>query len=255
MNFVETNLIKAFLEHLSKNKIKWIRSLRLKKNRDSEAVFVVEGEKMVREILKTWTKHIALFCTSNEAFNEREDAFFIDKSTMKELSSLHTPSDFLVVMRQPKLETKAAKVTLAIDGIQDPGNMGTIIRTADWFGVDEIVCAKETVDIFNPKVIQSSMGSLFRIPVSYVDLHEYLSKASCPIYGALLEGEDIYEKKLNAPCIFLIGNEGNGISKTLRPLIGEPVLIPGKGAAESLNAAVATGIVLSEFSRSNSMHT
>lgn len=239
------------MEHLSKNKIKWIRSLRLKKNRDSEAVFVVEGEKMMREILKNWSHYIVLFCTSNEEFRENNDAFFIDKNTMKDLSALRTPSDFLLVMRQPPLQSNTTNLTLAIDGIQDPGNMGTIIRTADWFGVDEIVCSKETVDIFNSKVIQSSMGSLFRIPVRYLDLHNYLSDASRPIYGALLEGGDIYEKKLHAKCIIVIGNEGNGISKSLCSLIDEPIFIPGKGAAESLNAAVATGIVLSEFSRSD----
>jgi TrmH family RNA methyltransferase len=239
------------VEHLSKNKIKWIRSLRLKKNRDSESIFVVEGDKMVREIIENWSDQIVLLCTTNTSYSETKESYIVDLKTMKELSTLHTPSNFLVVVKQPKFDQPNGNFILAIDGVQDPGNMGTIIRTADWFGVDQIVCSHETVDIFNSKVIQSSMGSIFRVPVTYTDLNEYLSSTSLPIFGALLEGKNMYESSIGAEGIILMGNEGNGISESLRPLISEPILIPGKGAAESLNVAVATAVILAEFARKN----
>lgn len=237
------------MEKLSKNKIKWIRSLRLKKNRDLESTFVVEGSKMVNEIIANWPEHIVCLCTTDEAFESRLESYYVSIQTMKELSTLHSASDILAVVKKPYPEISNAKFILAIDGVQDPGNLGTMIRTADWFGVDKIVCSKETVDIFNSKVIQSSMGSLFRIPIEYTDLAVYLSESKLPVYGALLEGENMYDSKLDSKAIVLLGNEGNGISENLRAFVSNPILIPGKGQAESLNVAVATGVILAEFAK------
>lgn len=237
------------MEKLSKNKIKWIRSFRLKKNRDLESLFVVEGDKMVKEIISDWSDQIVCICTVDETFQSPHETFLVDESMMKELSTLHSASSILAVVKKPAHETADAKFILAIDGVQDPGNFGTIIRTADWFGVDQIVCSKETVDVFNSKVIQSSMGSLFRIPIAYTDLATYLKESSLPIYGALLEGKNMYETKLTSKSITLMGNEGNGISEDLRAFITDPILIPGKGKAESLNVAVATGVILAEIAR------
>lgn len=168
---------------------------------------------------------------------------------MRELSMLHSASNILAIVKKPIHETSDSKFILAIDGVQDPGNFGTIIRTADWFGVDKIVCSKETVDVFNSKVIQSSMGSLFRIPIVYTNLATYLQESTLPIYGALLEGKNMYESKLTSKSITLMGNEGNGISEELRTFITDPILIPGKGKAESLNVAVATGVILAEIAK------
>lgn len=237
------------MEKLSKNKIKWIRSLRLKKNRDLESIFVVEGEKMVKEIISDWSDKIVCLCTTNESFESSHEIYHVDQQTMKELSTLSTASNLLAVVRKPVHELTDPKFIVAIDGIQDPGNMGTIIRTADWFGVDRIICSKETVDVFNSKVIQSSMGSLFRVPIEYTDLNSYLSETKLPVYGALLEGKNMYDQDLKSEGVVLMGNEGNGISEALRELITDPILIPGHGNAESLNVAVATGVILAEFTR------
>ncbi|NRA12489.1 MAG: RNA methyltransferase [Crocinitomicaceae bacterium] len=214
-----------------------------------ESAFVVEGSKMVHEIINNWSDHIVCLCTTDEAFKSEFESYFVSSPTMKELSTLHSASDILAVVRKPSAEISEPKFILAIDGVQDPGNLGTMIRTADWFGVDKIVCSKETVDVFNSKVIQSSMGSLFRIPIEYTDLQTYLSDSSLPIYGALLEGESMYDSKLDSNAIVLLGNEGNGISENLRSLVSNPILIPGKGQAESLNVAVATGVILAEFAK------
>jgi RNA methyltransferase, TrmH family len=221
----------------------------MKKNRDLESVFVVEGDKMVKEIISNWSEQIVCLCTTDEQFESNIESYYLTVQEMKELSTLHTASSIMAVVKKPVHEVSNPKFILAVDGVQDPGNMGTIIRTADWFGVDQIVCSKETVDIFNSKVIQSSMGSLFRIPIIYSNLSTYLTETPLPVYGALLEGSNMYEKELSSEAIVLVGNEGNGISEELRPLISDPILIPGKSDAESLNVSVATGIVLSEFAK------
>jgi len=247
--FVQTNVIKAFVEILSKNKIKWIRSLRLKKNRDAEQLFIVEGDKMVRELLVQWSKYVVAVCTTDKDFICDSELFLTEDRIMKELSAHRTPSKLLAIVRMPKFEEESTTRILAIDGVQDPGNMGTIIRTADWFGIEKVVCSKETVDIFNPKVIQSSMGSLFRIPVEYMDLSHYLKQSELPIYGALLEGKNLYQASLEEKAIIVVGNEGSGITASVQDTIDHPVHIPGKGGAESLNVAVATGVILAEFSK------
>lgn len=235
------------MEVLSKNKIKWIRALRMKKNRDLEKLFVVEGAKMVQEILDLWPEAIECIVTLDTNTHYHSRQFHTDEATMKMLTALKTPSSLLAIVRQPDLSEQKSGFILAIDGIQDPGNMGTIIRTADWFGVSTIVCSNETVDIFNPKVIQSSMGSLFRVPCVYKDLETYLGETSLPIYGALMEGTSLGDVEPFSNGILVMGNEGNGVSEEITAKINQAVHIPGKGGAESLNVAVATGIILSHL--------
>lgn len=233
------------MDYLSKNKIKWIKSLRLKKNRDSENVFVVEGNKIVDEVESNWPELIEVRCSTDQTFSNYEQ---VSDADMKAMSSLKTPSDKLLVVRKPEIN-KTSTLTLLIDGIQDPGNFGTIIRTADWFGINEIICSKETVDAYNSKVVQSTMGSLFRTQITYCDLVEYIQASDKPTFGALLNGKSMYEYKLPSSANLIIGNEGNGISEALIPFIDNPILIPRHGEAESLNAAIATAVLLAEFKR------
>lgn len=240
------------METLSKNKIKWIRSLRLKKNRDVENLFVIEGEKMVLELIEQWPDHIEFICGTISNLTTNQPYYLTDEKTMKEISSLKTPNKLLAVVKKPRptLERKESFIVV-LDDVQDPGNMGTILRTCDWYNVDKIVCSKNTVDIFNTKVIQSSMGSLFRIPVVYCDLNEYLQQSKLTIYGALLEGKNIYQQQLERNGIIVMGNEGQGISQEIQKHITESLHIPRFGGAESLNVSIATGIILSEFCRNN----
>ena len=170
---------------------------------------------------------------------------------MKQISALKTPGKLLAVVRIPVPKASNSDLIIALDGIQDPGNLGTIIRTADWFGISSIVCSKDTVDCFNQKVVQATMGSLFRMSIQYVDLDSYLAETSIPIYGALLDGKDMYSSPMEKQGILLIGNEGKGISNVIKAHVTHPILIPKYGEAESLNAAMATGIILAEYKRMN----
>ncbi len=241
------------MQSLSKNKIKWIRSLQQKKFREEYGLFIVEGEKMVQEAIDFFGHSIEFLCvTKSSKINVPTSSFEIALATeeeLKSISSLKNPNNSLVVLKIPAKKTIDTNFRIALDGIQDPGNMGTILRLADWFNVKEIICSKETVDIYNPKVVQASMGAIFRINVVYCDLVEYLSKTKEPIYGALLEGENIYKKTIAPHGILVLGNEGNGISQKVIDHIKEPITIPRFGQAESLNVSVATGILLSEFFR------
>lgn len=236
------------MEPLSKNKVKLIRSLRLKKNRISEGLFVVEGDKMVREIIDSHPDLVEFICTTQD---ERlyVHSFHTDVRTMKEITTLTNPPSLLAVIKKVNLPQSDKGIILALDGIQDPGNLGTIIRTADWFGIKQIICSKETVDCYNPKVVQSTMGSIFRLRIDYLDLNEYMTNCDLPVYGALLDGKNMYEKTFEKNALLLIGNEGNGISGDLLPRITYPILIPQHGEAESLNASIATAIILAEFKR------
>ena len=237
------------METLSKNKIKWIRSLRQKKTRNAEGLFIVEGEKMVTEIINSSPDIVRCVISTGGHVDFKGEIYQTTDKEMLQISGLQTPNKLLAVVEIPDFKTVEADFILVLDGIQDPGNMGTILRTADWFGIKEIVCSKSTVDIFNPKVVQSSMGSIFRVPVKYVDLKEYLKATELPIYGALLEGDNIYKQTLKKKGVLVMGNEGNGISNSIQELIDSPIHIPRFGSSESLNVAIATGIILSEFSR------
>lgn len=237
---------------LSNSKIKQIRSLHQKKFRDELQLFLVEGEKMVLEVLASIPGQVE-FCAATNDFKTNGypgiELYHCDEDTLKRCSTLKTPNKVIAVVKKPVFREASSSFVLALDSVQDPGNMGTIMRLADWFGVKQIVCSNTTVDCFNPKVIQASMGAFLRVNVTYTDLKTYLGSTDLPVYGALLEGENVYKKSLAPAGILLMGNEGNGISAELFPCITHPVSIPRFGQAESLNVSVATGILLSEFYR------
>ena len=238
------------LESLSKNKIKWIRSFQLKKNRDLEQLFIVEGEKMVLELISKHPELIECMVSTDREFSFDGSCYYADNKSMNQISSLKTPNRLLAVVKKNNSKEIKSKFILVLDGVQDPGNMGTILRTADWFDIDEIVCSVNTVDVYNSKVVQSSMGAIFRVPTRYCDLKVYLQETKHTVYGALLEGDNIYTKSLKREGIIVMGNEGYGISEEIKSFIQESLHIPRFGESESLNVAVSTAIILSEFSRS-----
>ena len=219
--------------------------------REQEQCFLIEGEKMVLEILKEYP-HIVkeVYVEKNTELNINFPLVFeISALESEQISGFKTPNKCLALISNPIIETKTQDLTLVLDQIQDPGNMGTIIRLADWFGLTKIIASKDTVDCFNPKVIQASMGSIFRVQINYCDINDYLSNTNLPIYGALLEGENVYKTALPQKAILIMGNEGNGLSGSVQKLITHKLTIPKFGKAESLNVSTATGILLSEFSR------
>jgi len=241
---------------LSKNQVKYIQSLGHKKCRDEEDAFIAEGPKIVKELL--FTKN----CVINHIYalkdwidsTEIKQGLKVTEITFDELekiSQLKTPNHVLVIASklkwhgEPKIKDT---VSLALDTIQDPGNMGTIIRLADWFGVNQITCSMDCVDQYNPKVVQSTMGSIARVRIDYVDLESWLQKNSnVYTYAAGLKGKDISKMEKLKEGIIVIGNESKGIRKEILNNINNLITIPGKGNAESLNAAVATGIILSHI--------
>ncbi len=240
---------------LSKNKNKWIRSLHRKKNRELESSYIIEGAKNVAELIKFLPETIlCVVQLKNDKFSifkQKWENFEVESSEMSQLSALHSASNILAVAKIPMdiNHYSSNKITLVLDNIQDPGNLGTIWRMADWFGISEIVCSINTVDCFNPKVIQASMGAFCRVKITYTDISDYLSVDNRPIYGAFMNGESIYNQQLKESAIIVLGNEGNGISPEIGKLIQHSISIPNFGDAESLNVASATAIILSEFSR------
>jgi TrmH family RNA methyltransferase len=242
------------VSELSKNKIKWIRSLQLKKHRDELGLYIVEGEKMVNEALKFSLDSIETIIHTLEfdISDFKGESYQISHKELEQISTLKTPNKAFAILRQKREfpSINSDKLIIALDGIQDPGNLGTILRIADWYGISDIVCSKNTVDWYNPKVVQASMGAIFRVQIHYIDLFDWLNTCSLKIYGALLEGKNIYTDKHLENGVLLMGNEGNGISSDLLPLITHPISIPRFGEAESLNVSVATAILVSEFKRS-----
>ena len=238
---------------LSKNDVKFIQSLCHKKHRQTEGLFIAEGVKLVEEIIKSHFKVKKIYATDKWAVGKVHLGALlsvVSEDDLARISTLQTPNQVLALVEQPIASAAlpfSNKLSLVLDGIQDPGNFGTIIRIADWFGVEQIVCSHSTVELYNPKVIQSTMGSFIRVPVSYANLPELLKNVNVPIYGALLSGDSIYTIIKPAEGILVIGSEGKGIGAELLPLIKHPVTIPRIGGAESLNAAVATGILLSHL--------
>ena len=242
---------------ISKNQVKYIQSLGQKKSRDVENKFVAEGPKIVNELLEAGNckviRVLALkqWIEQNSNADQQAEVIEITEDELKKISQLTTPNQVLAIVEKLKWNDKPAtkgSISLALDGIQDPGNMGTIIRIADWFGVKNIICSVDCADIYNPKVVQSTMGSIARVRVEYVDLKIWLKENSeVRIYAAELNGRDISKmEKLNEG-IIIIGNESKGISEEIMKLVNVEITIPGKGKAESLNAAVATGIILSHL--------
>lgn len=233
---------------LSRNEIKYIQTLFHKKNRDEQGLFIAEGVKIADELIAsgfTMQKVYALQDWANAHANLPGLAI-VTEEELKKLSKLETPNKVVAVVQ--KKEQPAAisdnVFTVVLDGIQDPGNLGTIIRTADWFGVTQVVASPDTADVYNSKVVQSTMGSIARVDVHYAPLEDYLSHTTLPVYGAMLNGRDIADIEPAKPCLLVIGNESRGIRPNVQPFIQEKIAIPKIGGAESLNAAVAAGILL-----------
>lgn len=237
---------------LSKNQIKLITSLKQKKYRLQHGLFVVEGVKTINELLQSDFELDILYTT--EPFNiDAKKEELISKADLNRISFLTTPNKALAIFKIPQSKPiDFGELVVALDDVRDPGNLGTIIRLCDWFGIRNLVCSQETVDCFNPKVIQATMGSITRVNVSYLDLTEFLKQAEVTSYGTFMEGESVYSAKLSNKGILVLGNEANGISEEIGSLISEKISIPRYGnlqATESLNVATATAIFLSEFKR------
>ena len=237
---------------LVKSKIKYIQSLGEKKFREKEGLFVAEGPKIVKELLKAEFEVHEIYALrewldENNKFIKSGETFEITEAELKAISFMTTPQSVLALVKMPVTNTfvTKGKLILALDGIQDPGNLGTIIRTADWFGMQHIICSKDCADVYNPKVVQATMGSIARVNVIYTDLYPWLQKEKdSSIYAAVLQGKDLKKIEIKTG-IILIGNESKGIRSEILGLANEKITIPGIGKAESLNAAVATGIILS----------
>jgi RNA methyltransferase, TrmH family len=239
---------------ISKSQIKLITSLVQKKYRKQHRLFLVEGVKVIEELLNSHFELEHIFQTK-PIFNKVIDTkkTIISEAELKKLSALSTPNDSLALFKTAdEKETQKTGLILALDSIRDPGNLGTIVRLCDWFGITQLICSEETVDVYNPKVVQASMGSIARVNVSYVDLSNYIKETNLPVFGAFMEGENIYKKQLPSEGIIILGNEANGISKTIESLVTQKIAIPRFGTlqqTESLNVATAAAIFLSEFRR------
>jgi TrmH family RNA methyltransferase len=235
---------------LSKNELKYIQSLCHKKHRDEEKLFVAEGPKLAEELLKSDFEIRHVYAINEWIQTQGSLTVPVTEITDAELSrvtNLQTPNKVIVIAKQ-KEETKELhlrdNLTIVLDGIQDPGNFGTIIRIADWFGIKQIIASEDSVEVYNPKVVQSSMGSICRVKIWYGDLLPTISSVSVPVYGAVLQGENVYTLDNVKEGILVIGNESKGIREPLKFMINHPVTIPKIGGAESLNAAVAAGIII-----------
>ena len=237
---------------LSKNYIKLITSLSQKKYRQKHKLFVVEGVKVVQEFLNSSYELEIVFSTDTD-FSSTDKFIEVTDQELKKISSLKNPNKVLAIFKIPnQINPIMGGLILALDSINDPGNLGTIIRLCDWFGIEQLVCSNETVDCFNSKVVQASMGSLTRVAVSYLDLKKYLQNASVPIFVADMDGLDVYKTKLPDSAVLVLGNEANGISDEIKQLVTTKITIPRYGAfqqTESLNVATASAILLSEFRR------
>lgn len=245
---------------LSKSKIKYIQSLERKKIRKEEGIFVAEGNKLVADMLGHF-ECVMLIAKSSWLATQGDikanELIIAEDDDIKKASFLKTPQDVIALFKLPTYEANnidtQKELVIALDGIQDPGNLGTIVRLADWFGIEHIVCSADTTDAFAPKCVQSTMGALARVKVHYLDLEAYLRTQQAPVYGTFLDGENVYEKTLTPNGILMMGNEGNGISEKMESLVSERLFIPSYPAerptSESLNVAIATAIACAEFRR------
>ena len=239
---------------LSKNQIKFIRSLKKKKFRQLNQLFLAEGVKVVNELLNSSFKLHKLYGTASfQNTFKINDLQIITEEELKMVSDFTNPNQVIGIFEIPEEKKPLDQgLTVALDDINDPGNLGTIIRLCDWFGVSQLICSNNTVDCFNPKVVQASMGSLTRIQINYVDLSNYLTQEKRVIYGTFLDGENIYNSKHEINSVLVLGNEANGISERIGELVQRKLTIPQFGdqqQTESLNVATATAIFLSEFRR------
>lgn len=246
---------------ISKNKIKYIRSLELKKNRNKEGKFVAEGFKVVDDLLALQPADLIVATQEwlhGKHFAAQTEVIEVTEEELKKVSFLQHPQQVLAVFRQATsgdYSINTSELSLALDGVQDPGNLGTIIRIADWFGITHIYCSQDTADVYNPKVVQATMGSIARVKVEYGNLLGLVESlpADVPVYGTLLDGDNIYQQKLENRGLIVMGNEGKGISPALAKKVNHKLFIPnfpeGRATADSLNVAIATAITCSEFRR------
>ena len=237
---------------ISKKQIKFIKSLSLKKNRQKAQLFIAEGEKIVNELLNSEFEIQHIYATKQfSSLNscQKSDITLIGNDELSRISNLTSPNNVLAIVKISQKESESNNgITLVLDEVNDPGNLGTIIRLCDWFGVIQLICSKSTVDCYNPKVVQSAMGSLFRLDIKYLDLTTYLDDIDTPIYGAYMNGLDIKVQELPNQVHLIMGNEANGISETISKYITNKVSVKNIGNnAESLNVAIATSILLHEF--------
>ncbi len=246
---------------LSKNRIKYIHSLELKKIRKAEKVFLAEGPKLVGDLLGHFPCRLLIATSQWVSYNQTtfiEDIVEVSDEELSRASLLKTPQQVLAVFEQPEYEMNPEVITrslcLALDDVQDPGNLGTIIRLADWFGIEHIFCSPNTADAYNPKTVQATMGGIARVKLHYTPLPDLIcSLAQIPIYGTFLDGENMYSQKLSTTGLIVMGNEGNGIGDEVRKLINRKLYIPNypveRETSESLNVAIATAVVCAEFRR------
>lgn len=237
---------------LSKNHTKLITSLRQKKYRQKHKMFVVEGVKVVQEFLQS-SFELHLLFSADTSYQDYTNVIPISEAELKKISHLVTPNKVLAVFKIPETQKlEPLGLILALDTINDPGNLGTIIRLCDWFGVTQIICSNDTVDCYNSKVVQASMGSLIRVPIHYVNLDLFLKETDLPVFIADMEGDNVYKTELPENGILVMGNEANGISQEIQSISDYTLTIPRFGTikqTESLNVATATAILLSEFRR------
>jgi len=240
---------------ISKNQLKYIRQLEQKKYRRREGCFVAEGTKVVGDLLQRYRPE-AVFATADWQAPAGITPQLVTDDELRRISFLQHPQQVLALFPLPTLNSNFSiqELTLALDGVQDPGNLGTIIRIADWFGISTIICSEDTVDAWNPKVVQATMGSIARVNIIYINLPDFLDSlpADFPVYGTFLDGDNIYTQELTREGLIIMGNEGNGISDAVRAKVNRRLLIPDfhQGeTADSLNVAIATAITCSEFRR------
>lgn len=248
---------------LSKGLIKLINSLKQKKYRQKHGLFVAEGQKMVDDLLKTSASIKTIITTKTDFSCNKAEIVFCKEKELQKISFLKTSQDLIALVEIPKCSFNESEIinelSIALDGVQDPGNMGTIIRVANWFGIKNILCSMDCADIYNPKVVQATMGALFGVKVHYVDLEEkltcFLEQTDYQTYGTFMNGDSIYETKLANKGLIVMGSEGQGIRPDIEKLISNRLTIPSFtnefAGAESLNVGVATGIVVSEFMKNS----
>jgi TrmH family RNA methyltransferase len=246
---------------LSKSQISLLKSLQHKKFRKEHGLFLVEGHKSVIEFVNTAYQVDTIYHTATIApkllnLSRKINFQEISLDDLEKISSLKTPQEVIGLVKMPiwpslNYNTLKNRFSLVLDGVQDPGNMGTIIRTADWFGITDIICSEDTVDVYNSKVVQATMGSLARVNVHYTDLATTLPQIKLPIFGAMLDGENMYSTNFGNEGLLAMGNEGNGLRPDIQALINKKITIPRVGQAESLNVAIATAIFCSEIKRNS----
>lgn len=241
------------MQKISQKHLKWIKSLHQKKNRDLEQCFIVEGVKICNEVMQDHTQRIKNIICTNEYLEQISSkllpkTYTLSLAELSRISALKTPNVILLVLhKETKLKFDKSKKVILLDGVQDPGNLGTLVRTADWFGITQFVCSQNTVDLYNSKTLQATMGSFLRINVWYQDLDEFLTKNKLKVGGALLDGKEFQDGELQSMNALILGNESLGISEKLRQHVNRALKIKSHGNAESLNVAIAGAIFMEHW--------